>query len=380
MGDGLEKLPDEIEALHAALLAARAELAIVRAQQSDDEALIAHLKLQIERLNRDRHGPRSERTARLLDQLELTLEELETSATEDELTAEMAAAKTANRTTTVASFSRKRSSRKPFPDHLPRERVVVPGPVACACCGGTRLSKLGEDITETLEVVPKSWKVIQHVREKFSCRDCEKISQAPAPFHVIARGGAGPSFLAMVLFEKFGQHQPLNRQAERYARESVPVSLSTLADQVGGCTLALMPLFNRLEAHVLAAERLHGDDTTVPVLAKGKTSTGRIWGYVRDDKPFGGQAPPGAVFYYSRDRAGEHPQAHLASYSGIFQARRLWRLWQALRGRPQCGSNPGSRLLGPRSAAVLRAGRPGRERAPQGARQQEAGGDLAPGP
>ncbi|MBK3664795.1 IS66 family transposase [Bradyrhizobium diazoefficiens] len=320
MGDGLEKLPDDIEALHAALLAARAELAIVRAQQSDDQALIAHLKLQIERLNRDRHGPRSERTARLLDQLELTLEELETSATEDELTAEMAAAKTANGTATVASFTRKRPSRKPFPDHLPRERVVVPGPMACACCGGTRLSKLGEDITETLEVVPKSWKVIQHVREKFSCRDCEKISQAPAPFHVIARGWAGPSFLAMVLFEKFGQHQPLNRQAERYGWEGVPVSLSTLADQVGGCTLALMPLFNRLEAHVLAAERLHGDDTTVPVLAKGKTSTGRIWVYVRDDKPFGGQAPPGAVFYYSRDRAGEHPQAHLASYSGIFQA------------------------------------------------------------
>lgn len=319
-GDGLEKLPDDIEALHAALLATRAELAIVRAQQSDDQALIAHLKLQVERLNRDRHGPRSERTARLLDQLELTLEELETSATEDELTAEMAAANTANGTTTVASFSRKRPSRKPFPDHLPRERAVVPGPVACACCGGRRLSKLGEDINETLEVVPKSWKVIQHVREKFSCRDCEKISQAPAPFHVIARGWAGPSFLAMVLFEKFGQHQPLNRQAERYARESVPVSLSTLADQVGGCTLALMPLFNRLEAHVLAAERLHGDDTTVPVLAKGKTSIGRIWGYVRDDKPFGGQAPPGAVFYYSRDRAGEHPQAHLASYSGIFQA------------------------------------------------------------
>lgn len=329
MGDGLEKLPDDIEALHAALLAARAELAIVRAQQSDDQALIAHLKLQIERLNRDRHGPRSERTARLLDQLELTLEELETSATEDELTAEMAAAKTANGTTTVASFSRKRPSRKPFPDHLPRERVVVPGPMACACCGGTRLSKLGEDITETLEVVPKSWKVIQHVREKFSCRDCEKISQAPAPFHVIARGWAGPSFLAMVLFEKFGQHQPLNRQAERYGREGVPVSLSTLADQVGGCTLALMPLFNRLEAHVLAAERLHGDDTTAPVLAKGKTSTGRIWVYVRDDKPFDGQAPPGAVFYYSRDRAGEHPQAHLASYSGIFQADGYGRLYEA---------------------------------------------------
>ncbi|WP_245283406.1 IS66 family transposase [Bradyrhizobium sp. WSM2793] len=294
----------------------RAELASVRAQQSDDHALIAHLKLQIKKLNRDRHGPRSERTARLLDQLELTLEELEASATEDELAAEMAAAKT----TKVASFTRKRPSRQPFPEHLPRERVLVPGPTSCICCGGLRLSKLGEDITETLEVIPKSWKVIQHVREKFSCRDCEKISQAPAPFHVIARGWAGPSLLAMVLFEKFGQHQPLNRQAERYAKEGVSVSLSTLADQVGGCTVALTPLFRRLEAHVLRAERLHGDDTTVPVLAKGKTDTGRIWVYVRDDKPFGGQAPPGAVFYYSRDRAGEHPQAHLVGYSGIFQA------------------------------------------------------------
>ncbi|OPY96625.1 hypothetical protein A5906_01960 [Bradyrhizobium sacchari] len=316
MGDGPQKLPEDIEALQAALLATRAELASVRAQQSDDHALIAHLKLQIEKLNRDRYGPRSERTARLLDQLELTLEELEASATEDELAAEMAAAKT----TKVASFTRKRPSRQPFPDHLPRERVLVPGPVACACCGGARLSKLGEDITETLEVIPKSWKVIQHVREKFSCRDCEKISQSPAPFHVIDRGWAGPSLLAMVLFEKFGQHQPLNRQAERYGKEGVPISLSTLADQVGGCTVALTPLFRRLEAHVLSAERLHGDDTTVPVLAKGKTDTGRIWVYVRDDKPFGGQAPPGAVFYYSRDRAGEHPQAHLAGYNGIFQA------------------------------------------------------------
>jgi len=320
-----EPLPDDIEALKAALviergrrIVAETDAAFAKARASDDQALIAHLKLQIEKLNRDRYGPRSERTARLLDQLELTLEELETAATEDELAAEKAAAKAA--TTKVASFTRKRPSRKPFPDHLPRERVIIPGPTACACCGGARLSRLGEDITETLEVIPKSWKVIQHVREKFTCRDCEKISQAAAPFHVIARGWAGPSLLAMVLFEKFGQHQPLNRQAERYAKEGVPISLSTLADQVGGCTAALMPLFKRLEAYVLSAERLHGDDTRVPVLAKGKTDTGRIWVYVRDDKPFGGAAPPGAVFYYSRDRAGKHPQAHLANYSGIFQA------------------------------------------------------------
>ena len=320
MGDGFEKLPEEIEVLQAALVVARAEVAIERARRSDDQALIAHLKLQIEKLNRDRYGPRSERAGRLLDQLELTLEELEASATQDELAAEMAAVKATNATTTVASFERKRPSRKPFPDHLPRERVMVPGPTACGCCGGARLSRLGEDITETLEVIPKSWKVIQHVREKFTCRDCEKISQAPAPFHVILRGWAGPSLLAMVLFEKFGQHQPLNRQAERYAKEGVPISLSTLADQVGGCTAALTPLFKRLEAYVLSAARLHGDDTTVPVLAKGKTDTGRIWIYVRDDKPFGGPEPAGAVFYYSRDRAGEHPQAHLANYSGILQA------------------------------------------------------------
>ena len=158
------------------------------------------------------------------------------------------------------------------------------------------------------------------MREKFTCRDCEKISQAPAPFHVIARGWAGPSLLAMILFEKFGQHQPLNRQAERYALEGVPISLSTLADAVGSGCAVLDPLLRLIEAHVLAAERLHGDDTTVPVLAKGKTDTGRCWVYVRDDRPFGGTSPPAAMFYYSRDRKGEHPQTHLAKYAGLFQA------------------------------------------------------------
>jgi transposase len=198
--------------------------------------------------------------------------------------------------------------------------VVIPAPCACPACGGTRLSKLGEDVTETLEVIPRQWKVLQTVREKVSCRDCEKISQPPAPFHVVPRGWAGPSFLAILLFEKYGQHQPLNRQAERFAREGVPLSLSTLADQVGAATFALMPLYRLIEAHVLAAERLHGDDTTVPVMAKGKTDTGRLWVYVRDDRPFAGADPPAALFHYSRDRRGEHPRAHLASWSGILQA------------------------------------------------------------
>jgi transposase len=299
---------------HAATVAA--EAASLRARASDDQALIVHLKLQIEKLRRELFGQRSERSSRLLDQLELQLEELEASATEDELAAERAAAKT----TKVAAFTRQRPARKPFPEHLPRERVVVPGPAACPCCGGARLSKLGEDVTETLEIIPRQWKVIQHVREKFSCRDCESINQAPAPFHVVPRGWAGAGLLAMILFEKYGQHQPLNRQAERYMREGVPLSLSTLADQVGTCCTVLRPIHDRLLAYVLAAGRLHGDDTTVPVLAKGKTIVGRCWTYVRDDRPFGGRAPPAAVFFYSRDRSGEHPQQHLAGWAGILQA------------------------------------------------------------
>jgi len=169
-------------------------------------------------------------------------------------------------------------------------------------------------------VIPRQWKVIETVREKYTCRDCEKISQAPAPFHVIARGWAGPSLLAMILFEKFGQHQPLNRQAGRYALEGVPISLSTMADAVGSSCTALDPVLSLVATHVMAAERLHGDDTTVPVLAKGKTDTGRCWVYVRDDKPFGGTSPLAAMFYYSRDRKGEHPQSHLAGYTGLFQA------------------------------------------------------------
>ena len=178
--------------------------------------------------------------------------------------------------------------------------------------------KLGEDVTETLEIRSPPVESRATVREKFSCRDCESISQTPAPFHAIPRGFAGPSLLAMILFEKYGQHQPLNRQSERYAREGVELSLSTLI-AVGACAFALAPLAQRIEAHVFAAERLHGDDSTVPVLAKGQTVTGRLWNYVRDDRPFGGKAPPAAMFYYSRDRGQEHPTAHLAKYVGIFR-------------------------------------------------------------
>ncbi len=169
-------------------------------------------------------------------------------------------------------------------------------------------------------MIPRQWKVIQTVREKFSCRDCETITQPPAPFHVTPRGFAGPQLLAMILFEKFGQHQPLNRQSERYRREGIDLSLSTLADQVGACTTVLQPLHALIERHVLAAERLHGDDTTVPILAKGKTIKGHIWTYVRDDRPFAGRAPPAALYYASRDRRHEHPTRHLHGFAGILQA------------------------------------------------------------
>ena len=271
----IARLRAELAASQARAAVAEAELATARAVLSTSEAVISHLKLEIARLRRDQYGHSSERRTRLIEQMELQLEELEAAATEDEIAAERAAA----RTTTVAAFERRRPARKPFPAHLPRERVVIEAPTTCTCCGSSRIVKMGEDITETLEVIPRQWKVIQTVREKFTCRDCEKISQPPAPFHATPRGWAGPNLLATILFEKFGQHQPLNRQAERYAREGVDLSLSTLADQVGACATVLQPIHDLIRAHVLAAGRLHGDDTTVPLLARGATRQARLWTY-----------------------------------------------------------------------------------------------------
>jgi transposase len=328
MDTAVSPFPDDVEALKALLAAtlrradqAEAQLANAQAQASATEAMIAHLKLQIAKLRREQYGASAERSRRLLDQMELQLEDLEGDASEDDLAAEVAVIKTS-----VPAFERKKPSRKPFPEHLPRERVVIPAPCSCPACGGNRLSKLGEDVTETLEVIPRAWKVIQTVREKFSCRDCETITQPPAPFHVVPRGWAGPSFLAMLLFEKYGQHQPLNRQAERFAREGVPLATSTLADQVGAAAFALMPLYRLIEAHVLAAQRLHGDDTTVPVMAKGKTDTARLWTYVRDDRPFGGTDPPAAVLLLPRParRASTHPSGVMVRYPA---GRCLWRLF-----------------------------------------------------
>ena len=193
-------LSDGIEALKAALAAERQARQEAEARATGAEAMVAHLKLVIAKLRRERFGQSAERSAQLLDQLELQLEELEASTTEDELAAK---AKSAEAGIIVPSFIRKKPVRAPFPEHLPRERVVIPASAACPCCGG-KLAKLGEDITETLEVVPRQWKVVQTVREKFTCRHCEKISQPPAPFHTIARGRAGASLLAMILYAKYG--------------------------------------------------------------------------------------------------------------------------------------------------------------------------------
>ncbi len=303
-----------MDALRAALAAAAAKASEARAANA--EAQIAAMKLTIGKLGRALYGQRSERKQRLLDQLELQLDKLEASAPEDELTAEQAAAGA----TQVKGFPRRRPARKPFPEHLPRERAVAPAPRACECCGSQKLSKIGEDITGTLEVIPRRWKAIRTVREKFTCRACEKIGQPPAPFHPTPRGRAGPNLLAMIPFEKFGQHQPLNRQRERYAREGVDPGLPTPVDRVGPGAVALKPLHDLIASHVPAADRLHGDDTPAPVLARGRTDTVRAWIYGRDDKPFGGPDPPAALFRYSRNRSGDRPVEHLRSYAGILQA------------------------------------------------------------
>jgi len=316
--DELVQLRAELAIVREQALVAEAEAAKVWAINADLRARNAHLELMNEQMRREKYGARSERSRRLLDQLELTLEELEANASEAELLGQIAAAKT----TTVQAFTRTRSTRRDFPADLPREQVVIPAPDLCPCCGSDDLSQLPAAVTETLERVPACHKVIQTVREKVSCRQCEKISQPPAPFHVTPRGMFGPHFLANIAFQKYGLHQPLNSQRDRLEAEGIPLSLSTLGDQIGAICVAVKPLFLLLEAHGLAADRLHADDTTVPLLAKLKTSVARIWDYVRDDRPFGGTAPPVALCYYSSDRRGEHPRAHLAGYAGILQVDR----------------------------------------------------------
>ena len=309
-------LPDDLAAAHAMILAERAARLEAEAAVSSARQEIERLKLLLAKARRAQYGQSSERGARLIEQLELQLAELEERAAEEETAAEIAAPK---KRASPSGGSTRKPARRPLPEHLPRERIVYPAPCACPKCGGP-VRKLGEDITETLECVPRQWKVVEHVREKVSCRHCEAISQPPAPSHPIARGRAGPNLLALVLAAKYGQHLPLTRQSAIYTREGVELDVSTLADWVGSSTASLMPLVLATRIHVFAAERLHGDDTTVPVLAEEQTKIARLWGYVRDDRPFGGPDPPAVAFFYSADRGGEHPERHLAAFAGILQA------------------------------------------------------------
>jgi transposase len=320
-----DSLPTDLASAHVLILAQRQALsaAELRAAAAESKAqygalLIEKLKFTIGKLRHERFGQSSERGT-LLDQLELQLADLEADTTQAEAAAQMATAAVSDKIA-VHAFERRWPARRPLPEHLPRERIVYPAPATCLCCGGTTLRKIGEDVTETLELIPRQWKVIQHVREKFSCRACEAISQPPAPSHPIARGRAGPKLLAQILFSKYGLHLPLHRQSGVYGREGIDLDVSTLADWVGAAAATLMPLVEAIRRHVFAAERIHADDTTVPVLAKGKTRTGRLWTYVRDDRPFAGPGPPAAVFFYSRDRGGEHPEQHLAGFAGLMQA------------------------------------------------------------
>src|SRR6476646_1958302 len=310
-----DSLPDDVTTLKAMLRAERAARLAAEAEAQARTLLIEKLKLTIRKLRHEQFGQSSERGA-LLDQLELQLADLEENAAQAETAAQLAAAEKI----TVPSFDRRKPARRPLPEHLPRERIVYPAPVVCPCCGDSRLRKIGEDVTETLELIPRQWKVIQHVREKFSCRACEAINQPPAPSHPIARGRAGPKLLAHILFAKYGLHLPLNRQSDVYQREGIELDVSTLADWVGASAATLMPLVDAIRSHVFAAERIHADDTTVPILAKGKTRTGRLWTYVRDDGPFAGPDPPAAMFFYSPDRSAKHPEQHLAGYAGLMQA------------------------------------------------------------
>jgi transposase len=299
-----EKLKALVIEKHVLVIEKQAELA----SQHDE---IQRLKLFIAKLQRMQFGPSSERLARQIDQLELHLEDLETTKTA--------------KPTTVAPHAvppAAQPARKPLPAELPREtETVSPKETACPDCGGT-LKPLGEDVSEMLEFVPSRFKVIRTVRPKLACNRCDAIVQEPAPHRPIDRGLAGPGLLAHVLVGKYCDHLPLYRQSEIYAREGVDLDRSTLAGWVGGASRTLEPLVNAIQKYVLAAMKIHADDIPVPVLApgNGKTKTGRLWTYVRDDRPSGSAEAPAVWFAYSPDRKSEHPSNHLVTFRGRMQA------------------------------------------------------------
>ena len=303
----LANLPSDTEALQA----------LVRVLAGDVKSkglLIEQLKAQIAKLRRMQFGKSSEKIDHQIAQLELQLDELHEDESQTVATSPAAVQALIRRTS-------EKPYRKPLPDHLPRQEEVHEPACTCPSCGGA-MRKLGEDVTEVLEYVPASFKVVRHVRPKLSCRICETIVQSPMPSLPIERGRPGPGLLAHVLVAKYADHLPLYRQSGIYAREGVELERSTLADWVGRSAALLDPLIEALKKDVLASDVLHGDDTPVPVLAPGlgKTKTGRLWTYVRDGRPWGSDQPPAAVFFYSADRKGEHPQSHLKNFRGILHA------------------------------------------------------------
>jgi len=273
---------------------------------------IEHLKLQVEKLRRMVFGSKSEKVILKLEQLELHLEEMESTQAELETAIEAASPQPEVH----------KPARKPLPGHLPREVVThLPQSDCCMECGG-QLRQFGEDVSEQLEYIPESFKVIRHVRPKFACGACDRVIEAPAPTRPVERGLAGPALLAHVLISKYGDHLPLYRQSEIYARQGVDIGRSTLAGWVGAATELLTPLLAALERHVTSGSKLHADDTPIPVLSpgSGKTKTGRLWTYVRDDRPAGENTAPAVWFTYSEDRKGDHPRRHLKNFHGALQA------------------------------------------------------------
>jgi transposase len=308
-------LPTDPEALRAFALACQAELKVAEVSVQLRALEIEKLRFQIAKLRRMQFGRSSERLTRQIEQLELQLEELETGT----------AAVSEAVEDTVSIGDRAPPKRKPLPDHLPRHEIVhePEGDSACSCpdCGAG-MAKLGEDVTEVLDYVPGRFQVIRHVRPKYACKACDAITQAPAPAMPTPRGRATPATLAHLLVSKYCDHLPLYRQSEIYGRDGVDLDRSTLSDWVGQAVWLLQPVVDAIRRHVLAAEKIHGDDTTVPVLSPGlgRTKTGRLWVYVRDDRPFCGPAPPAAAYFYSPDRRAEHPAKHLAGFAGFLQA------------------------------------------------------------
>src|SRR5438874_8224155 len=280
------------------------------------QAEIAKLRFQLARYRRAEFGRSSEKLAHEAEQLELAIEALE--ADQPEL---LATASPSVATAIESAVEAQKPARRPLPEQLPREDVLHAAPCTCPNCGGA-LRRIGEDITETLDYVPGRFKVIRHIREKLSCRSCDNIVAAPAPDHAIARGRAGAGLLAHIVVSKYDDHLPLYRQAEIFARQGINLETSTLSGWVGATSAALAPLIDALAADVMASNTLHVDDTPVPVLAPGtgKTKTGRLWTYVRDERPFAGSRPPAALFFYSPDRKGEHPRAHLKEFRGVIHA------------------------------------------------------------